>query len=556
LAQSDNSSSQDAGPFDIRVETREVVVPVYVDYTKLLEDKRYPAPERNSTGKPLGPNPEIPMDLDFSGLAASDFHISEDGADQRIKDLSIEPLRFWGIHDDGGAALLGRIEHELNSDMEKIMSEHSASSSPNGEITYLYIHCHEFRHMEYSGTPTGFWSGRDMCRSDTCIAAHDASNNVVCVNPNPTRDSKAGQLHLYLLSYVPPPSIEGSCHQIKVTVDRPDASVYARGQYCNVHKSPSDTLKGTDAGAQMEAEAASAQPGKLPLSVQAVATFNDASTGRVNIAVEFPWRALNAYWDGNFRSADVNLLGLVYKEDGSLAARFSDVAYSPKTFDFHKANRLGDWRDVLPKEFLESRLPTRYEMQIYLARGTYKLRIVVTDGKNFGLADVPFTVENYNANNLAISGIVLSKRFVDMAAVWPPPDAANHTESLKRDLSTAPEYVPLVSEGKGYTPTGDTVFRQGDLLKTYFEVYEPLLAVGAAKVQIQMRVLDAKTGQVQLNSGLRPADAYVHPGNPIIPVGWEIPVDKLAKGSYQVEVEASDSAGKQTEWRAASFTVE
>jgi hypothetical protein len=111
-------------------------------------------------------------------------------------------------------------------------------------------------------------------------------------------------------------------------------------------------------------------------------------------------------------------------------------------------------------------------------------------------------------------------------------------------------------------PAGDTRFHKeglvhkADRLMTYFEVYEPLPAAGEAKVQFQIRMIDAKTGQVQLNSGSRSADPYARPGNPIIPIGWEIPIDKLANGAYRVEVQASDSTGKQTGWRTASFTVE
>jgi hypothetical protein len=46
------------------------------------------------------------------------------------------------------------------------------------------------------------------------------------------------------------------------------------------------------------------------------------------------------------------------------------------------------------------------------------------------------------------------------------------------------------------------------------------------------------------------------PGNPVIPVGEEIAIDKLHSGDYRLEVQASDSTGKCTVWRAASFTVE
>ncbi len=508
--------------------------------------------------------PAIPLDMEFSGLETRDFHLFEDGAEQPLRSLSVEPMRFWRIDDSGESSLTRETIQEYKA-YYSLAKEALFATPPTPGLKRLWgpspgSPCKP-SHMEYASTPRGFWSGRDICFGSSGFDVMvDSSGILGAIESYPAKDSKAGQLHLYLISYVPPPSVEGSCHQIKVTVDRSGASVYARSQYCNVHKSPSDPLKGTKAGEQMEGEQSSTQEGKLPLSVQAVPTFSEAGTSRVNIAVEFPWRALTAYWDGNFRAADVDLLGLVYNQDGSLATRFSDVAYSPKAFDFHKANRLWNLRDVLAKELLESRLPTRYETQIDLPPGNYTLRIVVTDGKNFGRAELPVKVDSIDPKNLAVSGIVLGKRFVDMASVWPQPapdkDTAGQANLPKRELSTAPEYVPLVSNEIGITPAGDTGVPVGDQLLTYFEVHEPLLVAGQVKVGFRMRVMDAKTGQLQMGTDWRSTDAPARPEGSIIPIVQGIGTDKLLKGAYRLEVQASDSAGRQTVWRTASFTVE
>jgi len=91
---------------------------------------------------------------------------------------------------------------------------------------------------------------------------------------------------------------------------------------------------------------------------------------------------------------------------------------------------------------------------------------------------------------------------------------------------------------------------------SYFEVYEPTLSSGQTKVQYEMRVIDAKTDRTIVDTGLRSADSFVNPGKLIIPIAEEIAIDKLPVGVYRVEVQASDSTGKQTPWRSASFTVE
>jgi hypothetical protein len=71
-----------------------------------------------------------------------------------------------------------------------------------------------------------------------------------------------------------------------------------------------------------------------------------------------------------------------------------------------------------------------------------------------------------------------------------------------------------------------------------------------------MRVIDAKTAKTIVDTGLRSADSYVNPGKLIIPIAEGIAFKKLHTGAYRVEVQASDSTGKQTPWRSASFTVE
>ena len=119
------------------------------------------------------------------------------------------------------------------------------------------------------------------------------------------------------------------------------------------------------------------------------------------------------------------------------------------------------------------------------------------------------------------------------------------------------ELIPLVSKGMEFTPTGDSRFKKKEPLIAYFEVYEPLLA-GTEKVNVQfrMRITDVKTGELKTDTGLRPADSYIHAGNPIIPIAEQIAINELSKGEYRLETQACDSAGIATQWRATTFIVE
>jgi hypothetical protein len=172
------------------------------------------------------------------------------------------------------------------------------------------------------------------------------------------------------------------------------------------------------------------------------------------------------------------------------------------------------------------------------------LKFVVTDGKRFGRTEVPLAVESYSPNKLSIGGIALCKRF---------------HEPLKGQAKElrAPQYIPLVAKCMEFTPTGDTHFQHREPIVMYFEVYEPLLKeTDGLQVQLEMRITNTKTGKVEVGTGLRPVDSGIQLGNPFIPVVWDIAADKLRYGTYRIEVQASDSAGNKTPWRATSFSVE
>jgi predicted phage tail protein len=160
---------------------------------------------------------------------------------------------------------------------------------------------------------------------------------------------------------------------------------------------------------------------------------------------------------------------------------------------------------------------------------------------------MPLNIDSYDGKQLAISSVILCKRFRDATVAAQEATAVN----------LAPRYVPLVSKGVQFTPTGDTTFRKGEPSFAYFEVYEPLLTgTPAATVQTQLRITDVKTGQIKVDTGSRSAADWIEPGKSAIHIAVQIDVAKLPPSTYRLEVQATDSAGKRTVWRAANFTVE
>ncbi len=505
--------AQSGNPPTVRVEAREVLVPVSV----VNKDK---------------------VRLDY--LKPKVFHIFEDGVEQPVKSIQVVTGNIWNVHD---------------------------SVWP------------ESYHIEYSWTPKGIWSGPDLQSGNVGYFPgwSDFGGNLLVAPGYPyytyisPKNTPYIRNRFYVLSYSPMPSAEGSCHRINVTVDQKNLKVFTRHDYCNVQHSPSDPLKGTMEGEKLETYAASKQDGNLLIRAQASSTFTNSGSNIINVAVDLPWKSIKEDSRDCPHCVNVRILGTVYRQDGTLVTRFSDesVLSNGLTDVICTPNHyFCDYK----KQFLSS----RYLTQIDVPPGSYNLQIVVSDGKNFGRANLPFEVDGYGPKSIAVSGVILCKRFAPMNSTWSSikdykqfsswnkgdrPDIIDRSKMPIDEMSSAPEYHPLVSKGAGLTPNGDSVFYRrklhlSDRMFSYFEVYEPTLSSGQTKVQYEMRVIDAKTDRTIVDTGLRSADSFVNPGKLIIPIAEEIAIDKLPVGVYRVEVQASDSTGKQTPWRSASFTVE
>jgi hypothetical protein len=337
----------------------------------------------------------------------------------------------------------------------------------------------------------------------------------------------------YQVSFRPPATPAGSCHHVAVTVDLPDAVAETRGEYCNTPYSGFDELNGTPTGRWMESRLASETAGKFTLFVQAGWIYAEAPMARVHIALDLPYESMKTEQKNGRLWGTFRVLGMIYRKNGGLAKRFSDhqlwsmlmsrAAYGPSGARY---------------------LAYRYEKQFDLPPGEYDLRVVFSDGTtNFGRAETPLTVDGFDEKQLGISSVLLGVRY--------------HEPSPLPQAERAGSFVPLLSDGIEVTPSGRTRFQRGEPLIAFFEVNEPPTADATEpKVQINLRIVGATGGAVP--DMLQPFDAaaFRKASSPVIPITQKIPTKKLKKGSYRLEVQATDSVGRSTLWRSASFTIE
>jgi hypothetical protein len=416
----------------------------------------------------------------ISGLSQNDFQVFEDGLQRPIQRVALDAPRIRDVQDN--------VSH----------------------------------HLEYSTTPRGVWSSPDL-------------------RPQSGMGSGVSPFSVYLISYIPAPSPDGVCHQIKIKVKRRHATVYARESYCNTPHPLTDPLRGTVLGGEMERFAGSAQSGTIPVSAQASSILRSAGANEMEIAVEFPWSVVTRKWKGVNLYANVAILGMIIDKDGAEVTRFSDIA-STALWNFYRGPLPPDRRFLNDWEL--AGIPNRYMTQLSLPPGNYQLQVIVTDGEKFGRMQTPLKVEDPPIHSFGISGIVLCKR---IQAVPEGAQAAARTT----------QQIPLSANGVEFLPAADARFMRGEHLFSYFEIYLPLEDRAATSgSNFQIKLWNAESGELKLDTGLRSVASGSRTENGVVPIAGEIPIGNLPPGHYRLEAQVSDSTSKKTARRESSFEIQ
>jgi VWFA-related protein len=329
------------------------------------------------------------------------------------------------------------------------------------------------------------------------------------------------QTEYYVLSYTPgeasPDSKPGKCHTLRVKVDRGGTTVRARADYCE--SKPQDLLAGTIAGQDLERRAASAQAGTIGASMELSHFYVSSGVARVHLAMEILPDGLkfpNQKNKAGKAQSELNFLGIASTADGGTGARFSDALQ----LDSESAGKA-----------------LHYEKEFRIAPGRYNFTMAFSSGgESFGKLEMPLTVEPWQAAELSLSGLALSKE------THPAAELGLGTAGLVESST------PLVANDVQIVPSGSNQFTKSENGFVYFEVYAP----DPASVRVTVRVLDRKTGDAKAGPNRLKLSAPKDSG--AIPAGFMLPVEGLATGSYELEVTAVDMAGKQIR-RTVEFEV-
>jgi hypothetical protein len=313
-------------------------------------------------------------------------------------------------------------------------------------------------------------------------------------------------------------SAEGSCHELKVTVNRPDVKVLGRNLYCNVAQAIAAAAAKPREN-ELDSLAASDKAGNTAASASVPFFYEPTGVARVNLALEIPSPVLEPTDRNGKLHAEMDVLGVAYVvPSGEVAARFTQKM----KFDFDTRRQFDD--------FL--RRPIHFEHQFEVAPGNYQFRVVFRSAKDrFGAVETPLTIDPFQAARLSLSAIALSRNVEPIS-----PEAAQDEAASGK--------VPLIFRGNRITVSGSDVLSRTGTAEAYFEIYQPLVAgAGAVQLTMRMRLLDAQSDEERWSSGDVDLSALAKSGNRAIPVALKLPVAGLPAGTYHAELTVQDSAG-------------
>ena len=320
----------------------------------------------------------------------------------------------------------------------------------------------------------------------------------------------------YTLGYVPADSKEGSCHKLKVTVDRPQVKVRGRDLYCNVP----EVALGAARTPEAKLEILAPEAANITASVSLPFFYEASGVARVNLVLEIPAPVFEPAQVSGRLQASMEVLGLTYDAAGGVVARFGDTAkYS---FD--------DRRQF--DEFV--RQPLDYEHEFRVAPGNYKFKLTFRAAKDrFGAIELPLAIDPLDPAELAISPIALGQdaRPISPEAAQAEADAGKH---------------PLVFQGKRITLSATGRLSRSGAAEACFEVYQPP-ADGAAPAKLTMRarLFDAPGIQQKWDSGDVDLSGLASAAGGAIPVAVKLPIATLEPGAYRAKITVTDSDGNE-----------
>jgi hypothetical protein len=297
--------------------------------------------------------------------------------------------------------------------------------------------------------------------------------------------------------------------------------VNAESRPSSLGMSPIDLL--ASAGQEETLSTALASPGataQLPIIFRAAYFYDPPRLARVLVAARISMEKAAFRKKGGQLQTDLNVRGVAYAEDGSVAARFSQTL--PVNFD-----------EKQESEFRKAGLMCRNYFK--LRPGKYRLKLSVSDDSNqVGSTEQLLEVPALPDGELASSSIVI----VEQASRLP--DQIGNLQTQLLDESN-----PLLYRGFEIEPSVENRLRTGSVIPLMFRVYNLSGPSDQWDLTARARLLDENgkeyaLGPISLKKAVSPL------GNGEAAVALTLSFQEVPPGKYQLIIETTDPAAAET----------
>lgn len=339
----------------------------------------------------------------------------------------------------------------------------------------------------------------------------------------------------YILGYYTSnPAQDGRFRRIQVRMNR---QLQAKLDYRSGYFAPKEFGKFTDADKEMHLQEALALGDPitdLPLALE-VNYFRVARDRYfVPVAVKIPGSEIALAKKGSNESTELDFIGQLRDAKGRLAGTVRDgIRVRLSAADVAQLKR---------RNF-------QYDTGFTLVPGQYRLKFLARENQTgrIGTFEMSFQIPDLNsvADRLRISSVVLSNQ-------REPVNAAVGSALDNRRLLAS---NPLVENNQKLIPSVTRVFRKDQNLYVYLEVYDAA-ADAADQGHSVLTALSFYRGRTKAfeSASIRVSEAAPkRPG--VLPVRFQVPLEKLAAGPYVCQITLVDEVGKRFAFPRASVVL-
>jgi hypothetical protein len=314
------------------------------------------------------------------------------------------------------------------------------------------------------------------------------------------------------------PKRDGKYRKLEVKTDTKGAKLKYRNGYADPR--PPDALAGSKGERSLLSAISSPSPAnQLPLVFRPVYFYETPQLARIPISAKIKKGTVELKKKGQLLVNNVDVMGVAYAEDGSVAARFSETMNLSVEKDKEELFRSAD-------------IP--YRNYIKLRPGKYQLKLAVADDKGkIGTSEQALSVPPMPESALASSSLVVSQEIAQL------PELIRNIQARLLD-----ETDPLIYKGVQILPSVENHIRRESPIAIFYKLYN-LNGTEPEKTLIAKAQLADEKGEITEIPPIPLREAAYSTGTSEVAVGFNLPLKELSPGKYHLSVETSDSSRNQ-----------